>query len=87
MRDLSQNSSLRVQRPEKQQDALLPFFVSRDCAYCFDSVDDEQDMEEGSVHGCEPLGGQDASHPTAESTRGLEWLLTRNLQPNWFSEE
>lgn len=72
MRDLSQSSSLRVQRPEKQRDALLPLFVSRDCAHCFDSVDDEQDVEEGSVRRCKPLAGQDAPHPTAESTRSLE---------------
>lgn len=34
---------------------LLPFFIHCSCtdgAYCFDSVDGEQDVEEGSAHHC-----------------------------------
>lgn len=72
MHYLSQSSSLRLQRAEKQQDTLLPFFVIRDCTYCFDSVDGEQDVEEGSVQHCKPLGAQDALHQTIKSIRSLK---------------
>lgn len=72
MHYLSQSPSLRVERPEKQQDTLLPFFVIRDCTYCFDSVDDEQDVEEGNVQHCKPLGAQDALHQTTKSIRSFE---------------
>lgn len=67
MRYLSRSSSLEVQRAEKQQDNLLPFFVISGCTYCFDSADGEQDVEEGSVQHSKPLGAQDALHQTAKS--------------------
>lgn len=64
-----------------QQDARLPFSVIHDCTYCFDSVDDEQDVEEGSVQHSKPLGAQDALYVKLLNLT----FFNLNLQPNSFS--
>lgn len=86
MHELSQSASLRVERARGAAGrSLLPFFVIRDCTYCFDSVDDEQDVEEGSVHRCKPPRWIDALHQTPESIRSFSSFLNLNRQPNYSS--
>lgn len=62
---------------------LLPFFIHCSCTdggYCFDSVDGEQDVEEGSAHHCWWVGAKDAlffKHMKKNHKLGL-WGLSQN---------